>query len=337
MRLHSQNTLRLKLRPYITTPQPPWLWLIYKFTLPPKLVILEFMKTRIAPSPTGYLHLGHAYSAWLTVALAKAMGLGVVLRLEDIDHTRCKPAYVAAIAPDLAAIGLMFAAPLLKQSTRFGVYAEALQKLENLGLLYPCTCTRAEMAENPEALYNGACRHKTRKDIPAEIPYALRLNVGRAVDFLRQKGRWPLHFTDATKGRITATPELLGDVVLARKEFATSYHLSVVCDDAAQNISHIIRGADLFEMTHIHRLLQALLDLPTPQYIHHGLVVEAGKQKLSKSAAATPLRDLIKQGLPLADLQNVFEHVRTIADEPKQKFIDALPPAMAAELRFSCF
>jgi len=292
------------------------------------------MRTRIAPSPTGYLHLGHAYSAWLTVALAKAMGLEVLLRLEDIDHTRCQPDYIAAIAPDLAEIGITFNALPLKQSTRFGAYAQALEKLEALGLLYPCTCTRAEQNNTPEGLYNGACRHKTHRQIPPDTPYALRLNVRRAVDYLKAQGQWPLYFTDATAGKVCATPEHLGDVVLSRKEFASSYHLSVVCDDAAQNISHIIRGADLFESTHTHRLLQALLGLPTPEYIHHGLVVEVGKQKLSKSAAATPLNTLIKQGLPKADLQRLFENVPSITEAPNQAFIDLLPAHLRQNLTF---
>lgn len=292
-------------------------------------------RTRIAPSPTGYLHLGHAYSVWLTQALAKAIGLEIILRLENIDHTRCKPEYVAAIPEDLQLLGYTTNAPIWHQSERFAVYEKALNQLADF--LYPCTCTRADLQEYDGSIYPGLCRHKTMADIAPDTPYALRLDMAKAIQHLKEKSLWPLTFNDATKGEVVATPETQGDIVLARKEFKTSYHLSVVVDDAAQSITHIIRGADLYEMTHIHRLLQALLELPTPQYIHHGLIAEDGNEKLSKSKASTPLRELVQNGLNLTPLKDVFENVQFIENEPAEAFIAALPADIAAPLQFKPF
>ena len=293
-------------------------------------------RTRIAPSPTGYLHLGHAYSVWLTQALAKTMGLEVILRIENIDHTRCKPEYVAAIPEDLATLGFTSADPIWHQADRLEVYQDALHQLSDF--LYPCTCTRADLQEYTSDVYPGLCRHKTMADItPDSPPYALRLNMAKAGQHLKEKGQWPLTFHDAKKGDVTAEPEMHGDVVLARKEFKTSYHLSVVVDDAAQNITHIIRGADLYEMTHVHRLLQALLVLPTPQYIHHGLIAEDGNEKLSKSKASMPLRTLIQNGLDLVPLKAVFDDVQKVQNEPAEAFLKALPTDIAAPLHFREF
>ena len=310
------------------------------FTPSSKLAILKGMnthpqKTRIAPSPTGYLHLGHAYSVWLTLALAKSMGLEVIIRVENIDQIRCKPEYIAALTEDLATLGCTSQAPVVYQADCFEVYQKALTQLA--AFLYPCTCTRADLQDQQAEVYTGHCRHKTMADIDPSTPYALRLNMAKAIAYLKENNQWPLSFTDAKKGRVTAAPEHQGDVVLARKDFKTSYHLSVVVDDAAQGITHVIRGADLFEMTHIHRLLQALLGLPTPQYIHHGLIAEEGNEKLSKSAASMPLRTLIKNGLELAPLQAVFKSIGTVHDEPAEAFLKALPAEIAAPLRFKPF
>ena len=292
-------------------------------------------RTRIAPSPTGYLHLGHAYSVWLTLAIAKHQNLEVITRIENIDHTRCKPEYVEAIPEDLTLLGYTPQQPIWHQSERFEVYAEALEALGDF--MYPCTCTRADLQDYDSATYPGLCRGKLLADIPEGTPYALRLNLDKAKAHLEVQSQWPLTFNDATQGTVTATPEIHGDVVLARKEFKTSYHLSVVVDDAAQGITHIIRGADLYDMTHIHRVLQALLGLPTPQYMHHGLIAEHGNEKLSKSAASMPLRTHVKNGLDLAALKHVFDEVKTLADEPAERFIEALPDDIAAPLEFKAF
>jgi glutamyl-Q tRNA(Asp) synthetase len=233
----------------------------------------------------------------------------------------------------LALLGFTSAEPILYQASNFAAYSAALTKLGRF--LYPCICTRADLQDAD--IYPGHCRDKTIADIPEGTPYALRINMGKALKHLKAQQNWPLIFTDAKRGDVTAAPEEQGDVILARKEFKTSYHLSVVVDDAAQGITHIIRGADLYEMTHIHRLLQALLGLPVPHYTHHGLIVEVGNQKLSKSAASMPLNTLVKNGLDLVPLKKVFENVQSIDDEPAEAFIKALPSKIAEPLEFKPF
>ena len=299
------------------------------------------MKTRLAPSPTGYLHLGHAYSALMTKAFADHLGMELILRLENIDHTRCRHEYETAVEEDLTALGIRPSGLVIHQSDRFPRYAKAIQKLQKMGVLFPCTCTRADLENAPKTpdgtpLYPGTCRQKTLDDIQGE-PYALRLNMTHAIDLLKKQGNWPLTFEEATKGHVTATPEKLGDVVIARKEFPTSYHLAVVCDDAAQDITNIIRGADLFEMTHVHRLLQALLELPTPHYRHHGLLMGADQNKLSKSAASTPLRELPKMGVQLEELHAMFQRVWHPNREPGAAFIRQLPEQLRDGLTFEPF
>ena len=263
---------------------------------------------RFAPSPNGYLHLGHAYSALFTDHWARALGGTFLLRLEDIDPLRSKPEFAQAIFDDLAWLGLTWPAPVLRQSDRLPVYVEAAERLRDMGLLYPCYCTRADIAREiaaagaaphgPDgALYPGTCRD--RSGASADAPHALRLDMAAAV---RIAG--PLDWIDECAGRRRADPAAFGDVVLARKETPTSYHLAVTVDDAAQGITHVVRGADLFAATDVHRLLQALLGLPTPTYHHHRLITDASGQRLAKRYDAptlAALRDAGIDGLALAD------------------------------------
>ena len=250
--------------------------------------------TRFAPSPTGLLHEGHALSALIGHALARRHGGQFLLRIEDIDPTRCRPDYVAAIAEDLRWLGIEWAGPVRHQSQRMAAYGAALAQLEAMGLLYRCFCTRADIAaalhapHGPDGpLYSGRCRHMSSAEAEqraATEPYALRLDMAKAC---AQAG--PLQWTDVLAGTHQAQPELFGDVVLARKEVATSYHLAVVVDDADQGVSDVVRGADLFAATHVHRLLQALLGLPTPRYRHHPLLLGADGQRLAKRHGAPTL------------------------------------------------
>ena len=272
--------------------------------------------TRFAPSPTGFLHLGHAYAAFMAFEAARAAAGMFLLRIEDIDLTRARPQFERAIFEDLRWLGLNWQEPVRRQSEHFADYAAALQQLEAMGLLYPCFCTRKNIAEeiaraglaptaadlSPEGpLYPGTCR-----SLPAEIrarrmeaeAYALRLDVGKASERLTRDlvfeecGRGP----NGEHGLQRARPELLGDVVLARKELPTSYHLAVVVDDALQGVTLVTRGEDLFPATHIQRLLQGLLGLPTPAYAHHRLIVDAAGRKFSKRDHAATLASLRESG-----------------------------------------
>lgn len=264
--------------------------------------------TRFAPSPTFYLHLGHAFAA-ITAARA---GTRFLLRIEDIDATRCRPDYEAAIDEDLAWLGLAWETPVLRQSERMDAYAAALQSLQDRALLYPCFCTRAEIAAEiaragdaptgPDGiLYPGTCRHFSpaarAEKIAAGVPYALRLDVAAAAG---QAG--PLFFTehgagpDGETGRIAVDPLSFGDVVLARKETPASYHLAVVVDDAFQGIDLVTRGHDLFAAAHIQRLLQALLGLPEPAYAHHRLILDEHGRKFAKRNRSVTLRALRQAG-----------------------------------------
>jgi glutamyl-Q tRNA(Asp) synthetase len=262
--------------------------------------------SRFAPSPTGLLHLGHVHSALRAFEAARAGGGRFLLRIEDIDASRCRPEFEAAIFEDLAWLGLAWEEPVLRQSRRMAEYAKALRRLEDIGALYPCFCSRreidAEIARSasaphgPEgALYPGTCRNldgAERERRRAEgRPFALRLDVARAV---RLAG--PVRWRDRRQGEIAAAPEALGDVVLARKDAPASYHLAVTVDDAAQGVSLIVRGEDLFHATHVHRLLQALLGLPTPAYEHHPLLRNAAGERLSKRDGALSLRALREAG-----------------------------------------
>jgi glutamyl-Q tRNA(Asp) synthetase len=254
--------------------------------------------TRFAPSPTGLLHLGHAHSA----LFAARAGSRFLLRIEDIDRTRCRPEFESAIIEDLAWLGLRWEQPVRRQSEHMDDYRAALARLEAEHLLYPCFCTRADIARSGEAphgpdgpIYPGLCRRLTEGERDARRasgnPFALRLDVARA---MTRTGALTWH--DRGRGTITASPERFGDVVLARKETPTSYHLSVTVDDALQGVTLVTRGEDLFEATHIHRLLQALLGLKTPDYHHHGLIRDADGKRLAKRDQAPTLRALRAAG-----------------------------------------
>lgn len=257
--------------------------------------------TRFAPSPTGRLHLGHAFSALTAFRFADAHGGRFLLRIEDIDIGRCRSEFVDGIFEDLAWLGLTWEAPVRRQSEHMEDYAAALARLQAAGVVYPCFCTRADIAaaatapHGAQPLYPGTCRAldaQTRAGRMAE-PHAWRLDVARAAAITG-----PLSWHDAVQGEIAATPETEGDVVLARKDAGTSYHLSVTVDDALQGITDVVRGEDLFSATHIHRLLQALLGLPTPRYHHHALLTGPDGKRLAKRDRAETLAELRARGIP---------------------------------------
>jgi glutamyl-Q tRNA(Asp) synthetase len=278
---------------------------------------------RFAPSPNGYLHLGHALSALKNADLARASGGRLLLRIEDIDRTRCKPAYEQAIYDDLAWLGLDWEQPVRRQSEHFDAYRDALARLRALDLVYAGFESRGDIAalvaargehwpRDPDGapLYPASrasmsdAERKARMD--SGEPYALRLDmkqaVARAGDLTwSEAGQGPAGET----GDIAARPQAWGDVILARKEMPTSYHLSVVVDDALQGVTHVVRGQDLFWSTGVHRLLQALLGLPAPAYRHHRLVLDGNGRKLSKSTQATALRALRAGGATPADIRRM--------------------------------
>ena len=279
---------------------------------------------RFAPSPNGYLHLGHALSALVNFDMARAKGGCLLLRIEDIDRARCRPEYEAAIYEDLAWLGIAWEEPVLRQSQRFGVYAEAAQRLEAQGLLYPCFATRLEIAEaaaggaiDPEGapLYPGLHKRLTRAEIEERIaagePYALRLHADRALEAAKRQldGR-PLVFTELDESGapqvVEARPERWGDAVMLRKDVPASYHLAVVVDDARQAITHVVRGRDLYAATDLQRLLQVLLGLPEPVYQHHRLISDGQGRKLSKSDRDTALASLRAAGVSPGDIRRQF-------------------------------
>ena len=257
--------------------------------------------TRFAPSPTGRLHLGHAFSAWQAHRFARERGGRFLLRIEDIDPGRCREAFIDGIVEDLRWLGLDWDGPVRRQSEHLADYAAALDRLKADGLVYPCFCTRkaieAEIAASGHAphgpdgpVYPGSCRRlpeAERLERLATEPHAWRLDMTAAV-----ASTGPLLWHDATAGDITATPEAFGDVVLARKDAPTSYHLAVVHDDALQGVTDVVRGEDLFAATHVHRLLQALLGLPVPRYHHHPLIRDAAGKRLAKRDRAATLAEL---------------------------------------------
>ena len=267
--------------------------------------------TRFAPSPTGLLHLGHALAAFTAYDAARESGGRFLLRIEDIDLARARPEFEQAIYEDLGWLGLSWEQPVRRQSEHFPDYQHALGRLNELGVLYPCFCTRKEIADEiaraveaphgPEGpLYPGTCRALSRETGERRMvsePYALRLDVAKAAArfgalSFEERGQGP----SCETGAQTAKPELLGDVVLARKEMPASYHLAVVVDDALQGVTLVTRGNDLFPVTHIQRLLQALLELPTPAYLHHRLVLDKEGRKFSKRDATVTLRHLRESG-----------------------------------------
>ena len=262
------------------------------------------------------MHLGHAHSALFASAEAQAAGGRFVLRIEDIDRTRCRPEFTQGIFTDLAWLGLEWENPVRVQSQHFDDYRNALDRLEGMDLLYPCFCTRKDIAREVEGaghaphgpdgpLYPGHCRplseaERTRLRDSGQ-PFALRLNVAEAV---RRTGKLVWH--DRDRGEQLARPELFGDVVLARKDTPTSYHLAVTVDDALQEVSLVTRGEDLFEATHVHRLLQALLGLPVPAYAHHRLLTDEQGRRYAKRDKSLTLR-------ALRDAGRTPEEVRALA------------------------
>lgn len=244
--------------------------------------------TRFAPSPNGSLHLGHAYSAMIAHDLARARRGTFLLRIEDIDGTRSRPELAAEFIADLAWLGLEWDGAAVFQSARLATYAQAGERLKDMGLLYPCRCTRAEIAVAATAMgldgpiYPGTCRGK---DIDPEGA-AWRLDTAKAAALAG-----PLGWVDELAGPQQARPGIFGDIVLLRKEAPASYHLAATLDDAADGITLVTRGADLFAASHVHRLLQALLDLPVPVWHHHGLLVEADGKKLAKRRGSPSLAD----------------------------------------------
>ena len=257
--------------------------------------------TRFAPSPTGYLHLGHAYSALFALDRARTAGGRFLLRIEDIDTGRSRPEFEAAIIEDLAWLGVTWDDAVRRQSEHMDDYRAALERLDQLGVTYPCFCSRKDIAaaqsapHGPGAAYPGTCRMRSPEDrarrIAAGQPYAIRLDV---VAGLTLTG--PLSWQDCHAGAVIAEPAVEGDPVIARRDTPTSYHLSVTVDDHLQGVTLVTRGEDLFAATHVHRLLQGLLGNMQPDYCHHPLLKNAEGDRLSKRDGAVAIRTLREQG-----------------------------------------
>ncbi|MEH6952313.1 tRNA glutamyl-Q(34) synthetase GluQRS [Nitrobacter sp. NHB1] len=280
---------------------------------------------RFAPSPNGFLHLGHAYSALLNLESAREGGGRFLLRIEDIDATRCRPEFEAAIYEDLGWLGIAWETPVRRQSDHFADYRAALDRLAALGLLYPSFESRAEIAalvkareadgvwpRDPDGapLYPGTAKSlsatERERRLRSGAAYALRLDMDAARRLAgglawTERGCGP----DGETGDIVARPEAWGDVVLARKDTPTSYHLSAVIDDALQGVTDVVRGQDLFWSTAVHRLLQKILDLPQPLYRHHDLIRDGAGAKLSKSSEATGLRQLRARGVTAGEVRRL--------------------------------
>ena len=262
---------------------------------------------RFAPSPNGYLHLGHAFSALFSFRVAQALGGRFLVRIEDIDEARARPQFVERIFDDLAWLGLTWEEPVLVQSEHMADYRAALDRLDAQGLLYRCPLTRRQIAEAvTEYEGTGAVWLRDPDGAPllpppdgvdlgtteAVGPFAQRLNMTQALGLVSELLTFVEAGPDAAEGPVVADPTRWGDVVLARKDIGTSYHLSVVVDDARQGVTHVTRGADLYEATHLHRLLQHLLGLPVPAYHHHPLIADDDGRKLSKSVLSKSLKAL---------------------------------------------
>ena len=280
---------------------------------------------RFAPSPNGYLHLGHAYSALLNFDFARQSGGRFLLRIEDIDPTRCRPEFEAAIYQDLAWLGIAWQQPVRRQSEHLSDYREAVETLMSQGLVYPAFESRAEIARlvtqreavapwprDPDGapLYPGVAKSLAANErarlLQSGAPCALRLDMAAACALTGglgwiERGEGP----NGETGTIAARPEAWGDVILARRETPTSYHLSVVIDDALQGVTEVVRGEDLFWSTSVHRLLQQLLGLSQPAYRHHRLILDGDGRKLSKSTMATGLRELRAGGSVPADIRRL--------------------------------
>lgn len=274
--------------------------------------------TRFAPSPTGYLHIGHAYSASLAWKKAREADGHFILRMEDIDPTRCRPEFEQGIYEDLEWMELDWDGPVRRQSEHMDDYAALLERLHARELIYPCYCSRAEIAaeiarsnsapHGPEGpVYPGTCKHvsdaERDKKYASGEPYALRLDMERAIALAPLSN---LTFRELDKGLVQCDPTAFGDVVLARKDTPTSYHLAVTFDDALQGVNLVVRGQDLFTATHVQRLLQYLLDLPTPDYLHHGLVSDMKGQRLAKRNKSATLKSIRESGYSSNDVHKLI-------------------------------
>ena len=270
---------------------------------------------RFAPSPNGALHLGHAYSALMNARLAAELGGRLILRIEDLDRARCKARFEVAIVDDLAWLGIHFPAPWRRQSEHGDDYAAALARLDGLGLVYPCFCTRSEVARasdgrrDPDGapLYPGTCRARSLAEAHARLARgekaAYRLAMRRALEAAPADLSWREFGEGAAPFERAATPAVWGDVVLSGRDLAASYHLAVVVDDALQRVTDVVRGRDLLEATAVHRLLQALLGSPAPRYHHHQLVLDPSGAKLSKSRQSASLAELRGEGLSPGEIR----------------------------------
>lgn len=275
--------------------------------------------TRFAPSPTGYLHLGHAFSALTAWRRARNSGGRFLLRLEDIDAARCKPEFATAILEDLAWLGIDGDGNVRVQSRHFAEYRAVLDRLATRELLYPCFCTRADIQQSATAphtpdgalLYPGTCRALSAEErasrIAAGVPHALRLDMQRALRSVSD----PLTFEDEGEGLAICHPEQFGDAVLARKDAPASYHLCVTHDDALQGITLVTRGEDLKPATHLHRLLQALMGWPVPRYAHHRLLTDASGRRLAKRDRTATLRELRAAGRTPEQVRDMAMGIRT--------------------------
>jgi glutamyl-Q tRNA(Asp) synthetase len=269
---------------------------------------------RFAPSPNGRLHLGHAFSALLNDRIARQLGGVCRLRIEDIDPVRSKPEFAEAIVADLAWLGLTYPEPIRRQSRHMAAYAAVRDRLAAAGLAYPCFCSRGEIratvatagttARDPDGapLYPGTCRRRDPDDVRARRqagePHTWRLDMARALAAAASQGPFgALAFDDGGEAWVSYDPAAWGDAVIARRDVPTSYHLSVVRDDAVEGITHVVRGADLAAATGLHVLLQRLLGLPSPRYRHHGLIQDEEGRKLAKSRASTSLAELRAEGV----------------------------------------
>jgi len=278
--------------------------------------------TRFAPSPTGELHLGHAYSARIAWARARETDGQFLLRIEDIDIRRSRREFEAAIREDLHWLGLDWDGEVRRQSEHFADYGRALDRLDGRGLIYPCFCTRADIAAATDAphgpdgpLYPGTCRHlshaERRERLAAGEEHCLRLDAAKATG---EAG--PYGFFDETRGRIEGEPLLFGDVVLARKDTPTSYHLAVTVDDQLQGVTLVTRGEDLLPSTHVHGLLQRLLGYETPRYAHHHLLTDAAGRRFAKRDKSLTLRALRGSGLTPAQVFGLIEEQDAVARPP---------------------
>lgn len=274
---------------------------------------------RFAPSPNGYLHLGHAYSALFNARLARELGGRLLLRIEDIDPQRSKPEFEAAILEDLEWLGVEWDGPVRRQSEHFADYELALERLSAAGIVYPCFCTRGEIAaaiegrtnwpRDPDGqpFYPGTCKGLSDQDRERRVASgrhaAMRVDVIAALGRGQDRLGWCEFYEGAEPRDVNAEPSIWGDAVIGRKDVPTSYHLAVVVDDALQGVTDVARGMDLFNATSLHRLLQHLLDLPAPRYHHHRLLNDDGGRKLAKSASSQTLRDLRQQGVSAQDVR----------------------------------